>query len=71
MTFSFLLSVHLVAVKTRVSSSDDEFDWAKKSAPKQKAVVSDDDSSFAPEPSSKADSDMDFLPPAPKAPEPT
>lgn len=52
-----------------VSDSEDEFDdWGKKDAPKRKAVISDDDTSFAPEPSAVADSDMDS--PAPPRKEP-
>lgn len=55
-----------------MSDSEDEFDdWGKKEAPVQKAVVSDDDTSFAPEPSSMPDSDVDSPAPPPKAPEPT
>ncbi|XP_074519536.1 DNA topoisomerase 2-alpha [Halichoeres trimaculatus] len=59
-------------VKNSAPSSEDEFDdWAKKSAPKRKAVISDDDTSFVPEPSNMADSDVDFPAPPPKAPAPT
>uniref|UniRef100_A0A667ZV02 DNA topoisomerase 2 n=1 Tax=Myripristis murdjan TaxID=586833 RepID=A0A667ZV02_9TELE len=55
------------AVKYSMSSSEDEFDdWGKKDAPKRKAVVSDDDTSFAPEPSAVNDSDMDSPAPPPK-----
>lgn len=57
-----------------MSDSEDEFDdWGKKDAPKRKAVISDDDdTSFAPEPSTMADSDVDSPVPPPKpAPEPT
>ncbi|XP_042253540.1 DNA topoisomerase 2-alpha [Thunnus maccoyii] len=60
------------SVKYSMSDSEDEFDdWGKKDAPKRKAVISDDDTSFAPEPSAMADSDVDSLAPSPKAPEPT
>ncbi|XP_073346486.1 DNA topoisomerase 2-alpha [Pagrus major] len=60
------------AVKYSLSDSEDDFDdWGKKDAPVQKAVVSDDDISFAPEPSSMPDSDVDSPAPPPKAPEPT
>uniref|UniRef100_A0A8D3C0Y8 DNA topoisomerase 2 n=1 Tax=Scophthalmus maximus TaxID=52904 RepID=A0A8D3C0Y8_SCOMX len=59
------------AVKYSLSDSEDEFgDWGKKDAPKHKAVISDDDTSFAPEPSTMADSDVDSPAPPPKAPEP-
>ncbi|TKS89985.1 DNA topoisomerase 2-alpha [Collichthys lucidus] len=45
-------------MKYSMSDSEDEFDdWKKKDAPKRKAVISDDDTSFAPEPSTMADSD--------------
>uniref|UniRef100_A0A3P8S5N6 DNA topoisomerase 2 n=1 Tax=Amphiprion percula TaxID=161767 RepID=A0A3P8S5N6_AMPPE len=59
-------------VKYSVSDSEEEFDdWGKKEAPKRKAVISDDDSSFAPEPSILSDSDGDSpAPPPPKAKEP-
>lgn len=51
------------------SEDDDEFDdWGKKDAPKRKAVISDDDDSFAPEPSATIDSDVDSPAPPPKAP---
>uniref|UniRef100_A0A671W2R0 DNA topoisomerase 2 n=1 Tax=Sparus aurata TaxID=8175 RepID=A0A671W2R0_SPAAU len=57
------------AVKYSMSDSEDEFDdWGKKEAPVQKAVVSDDDTSFAPEPSSMPDSDVDSPAPPPKQP---
>uniref|UniRef100_A0A3B4Z181 DNA topoisomerase 2 n=1 Tax=Seriola lalandi dorsalis TaxID=1841481 RepID=A0A3B4Z181_SERLL len=57
------------AVKYSLSDSEDDFDdWVNKDAPKQKAVISDDDTSFAPEPSTMADSDMDSPAPPPKAP---
>ncbi|KAM8728948.1 DNA topoisomerase 2-alpha isoform 1-T1 [Acanthopagrus schlegelii] len=60
------------AVKYSMSDSEDEFDdWGKKEAPARKAVVSDDDTSFAPEPSSVPESDVDSPAPPPKAPEPT
>lgn len=53
-----------------MSDSEDEFeDWGKKDAPTQKVVKSDDDASFAPEPSAVADSDVDS--PPPRAPQPT
>lgn len=59
------------AVKYSMSDSENEFDdWGKKDAPKRKAVISDDDTSFAPEPSTMADSDLDSPVPPPKAPEP-
>ncbi|XP_056222802.1 DNA topoisomerase 2-alpha isoform X2 [Seriola aureovittata] len=59
------------AVKYSLSDSEDDFDdWVNKDAPKQKAVISDDDTSFAPEPSTMADSDMDSPALPPKAPEP-
>lgn len=55
-----------------MSDSEDEFDdWGRKDAPKRKAVISDDDTSFAPEPSAMADSDVDSPAPPAKAPEPT
>ncbi|XP_068439815.1 DNA topoisomerase 2-alpha [Clinocottus analis] len=58
------------AVKYSMSDSEDEFDdWGKKDAPKRKAVISDDDDSFVPEPT--AVSDVDSPAPPPKAPEPT
>uniref|UniRef100_UPI003AAD5223 DNA topoisomerase 2-alpha n=1 Tax=Centroberyx gerrardi TaxID=166262 RepID=UPI003AAD5223 len=60
------------ALKYSMSSSEDDFDdWGKKDAPKRKAVISDDDTSFAPEPSAVTDSDMDSPAPPPKAPAPT
>ncbi|XP_070707709.1 DNA topoisomerase 2-alpha [Pempheris klunzingeri] len=61
------------AVKYSVSDSENEFDdWGKSDAPKRKAVISDDDdTSFAPEPSTMADSDVDSPAPPPKAPKPT
>ncbi|KAM7370981.1 hypothetical protein PAMP_010487 [Pampus punctatissimus] len=62
------------SVKYSLSDSEDEFDdWGKKSAPKRKAAISDDDdTSFVPEPSgATADSDVDSPAPPPKAPEPT
>ncbi|XP_047465967.1 DNA topoisomerase 2-alpha isoform X2 [Mugil cephalus] len=59
------------AVKYSVSDSEDEFDdWKKKDAPKRRALVSDDDTSFAPEPSAMSDSDVNSPAPPPKAPEP-
>uniref|UniRef100_A0A3Q1CY57 DNA topoisomerase 2 n=1 Tax=Amphiprion ocellaris TaxID=80972 RepID=A0A3Q1CY57_AMPOC len=60
-------------VKYSVSDSEEEFDdWGKKEAPKRKAVISDDDTSFAPEPSTLSDSDGDSqAPPPPKAKEPS
>ncbi|KAL3051260.1 hypothetical protein OYC64_001514 [Pagothenia borchgrevinki] len=55
-------------VKYSMSDSEDEFDdVGKKSAPKRKAVISDDDS-FLPEPMS--DREVDSPVPPPKAPEP-
>ncbi|XP_035768053.1 DNA topoisomerase 2-alpha [Neolamprologus brichardi] len=61
------------AVKYSMSDSEDEFDdWGKKDAPKRKAVISDDDdASFAPDPSTVSDNDVDSPAPPPKAPEPT
>ncbi|XP_015240259.1 PREDICTED: DNA topoisomerase 2-alpha-like [Cyprinodon variegatus] len=60
------------AVKYSLSDSEDEFDdFEKKSSGKRKAVVSDDDASFAPEPSVASESDVNSPPPPPKAPEPT
>lgn len=61
------------AVKYSMSDSEDEFDdWGKKGAPTRKVVISDDDASFAPEPSAVADSDVDSPPPPPpRAPQPT
>ncbi|KAK5850653.1 hypothetical protein PBY51_001512 [Eleginops maclovinus] len=57
-----------VAVKYSLSDSEDEFDdLGKKSAPKRRGVISDEDS-FVPEP--LTDSDMDSRAPPPKAPEP-
>ncbi|XP_031700052.1 DNA topoisomerase 2-alpha isoform X2 [Anarrhichthys ocellatus] len=57
------------AVKYSMSDSEQEFDdWEKKDAPKRRAVISDDDDSFIPEP--VADSDVDSPGPPPKAPEP-
>ncbi|CAG5908755.1 unnamed protein product [Menidia menidia] len=59
------------AVKYSLSDSEDEFaSWGKK-APKQRAVVSDEDTSFAPEPSALSPSDSDSPAPPPKAPAPT
>lgn len=58
-------------VKYSLSDSEDEFDdWEKKSSPKRKAVISDDDTSFAPEPSAVTDSDVNSPAPPPKAAEP-
>uniref|UniRef100_A0A3B3YVQ5 DNA topoisomerase 2 n=1 Tax=Poecilia mexicana TaxID=48701 RepID=A0A3B3YVQ5_9TELE len=58
-------------VKYSLSDSEDEFDdWGKKSSPKRKSVISDEDSSFALGPSTASDSDVDSPPPPPKAPEP-
>lgn len=55
-----------------MSDSEDEFDdWGKKDAPTRKVVKSDDDASFAPEPSAVADSDVDSPSPPPRAPQPT
>ncbi|TNN65299.1 DNA topoisomerase 2-alpha [Liparis tanakae] len=54
------------AVKYSVSDSESDFDdWGKKAAPKRRAVVSDDEDSFVPEPA--ADSDLDSPAPPPKA----
>ncbi|XP_028990955.1 DNA topoisomerase 2-alpha [Betta splendens] len=59
------------AVKYNLSDSEDECDdWVKSNAPKRKAVVSDDDVSFALEASSVADSEVDSPAPPPKAPQP-
>uniref|UniRef100_UPI0037E88711 DNA topoisomerase 2-alpha n=1 Tax=Semicossyphus pulcher TaxID=241346 RepID=UPI0037E88711 len=59
------------AIKYSMSDSENEFDdWGKKDAPKRKAVISDDDTSFAPEPSTVEDSDVDSPAPPRKAPEP-
>jgi len=64
-----LSPVSLAAVKYSVSDSESEFDdWGKKDAPKRRAVISDDEDSFVPEPT--ADSDLDSPAPPPKAPEP-
>lgn len=53
-----------------LSDSEDEFDdWAKKDAPKRKAVISDDES-FAPDASDVIGSDVDVLSPPPKASKP-
>ncbi|XP_008436083.1 DNA topoisomerase 2-alpha isoform X2 [Poecilia reticulata] len=58
-------------VKYSLSDSEDEFDdWGKKSSPKRKSVISDEDSSFALGPSTASDSDVYSPPPPPKAPEP-
>lgn len=58
-------------MKYSLSDSEDEFDdWGKKDASKRKAVISDDDTSFAPEASAMADSEVDSPAPPPKAPEP-
>lgn len=59
------------AVKTNfLSDSEDEFeDWAKKDAPKRKAVISDDES-FAPDASDVIGSDVDVVSPPPKASKP-
>lgn len=54
-----------------MSDSENEFDdWGKKDAPKRKAIISDDDASFAPEPSAMTDIDADSPAPPPKAPQP-
>lgn len=50
-------------------SEDDFDDWGRKAITKRKAVVSDDDTSFAPEASAVADSDVDS--PPPKVPKPS
>lgn len=58
-------------MKYSLSDSEDEFDSEKKSAPKRKAVISDDDVSFVPEPSTVSEpepntiSDTDENSPAP------
>ncbi|MEQ2239902.1 DNA topoisomerase 2-alpha [Ilyodon furcidens] len=58
-------------VKYNLSDSEEEFDdWGKKSSPKRKAAISDDDASFAPEPTAMPDSDVNSPAPPPKAPEP-
>lgn len=59
-------------VKYTESDSEEDFDdWGKKEAPKRKAVISDDDTSFAPEPSTLSDSDANSpAPPPPKAKKP-
>ncbi|XP_023805347.1 DNA topoisomerase 2-alpha [Oryzias latipes] len=58
-------------VKYVLSDSEDEFhDLGKTRAPKRKAILSDDDASFAPEPSVLSDSDVASPAPAVKAPEP-
>ncbi|KAM6897501.1 DNA topoisomerase 2-alpha [Xenentodon cancila] len=58
-------------VKYSMSESEEDFDdWGKKSAPKRKSPVSDDDTSFAPEACVMSDSDDDSPAPPPKAPEP-
>lgn len=56
-----------------MSDSEDDFDdWGKKDAPKRKALISDDDdASFAPDPSTVSDNDVDSPALPPKAPEPT
>lgn len=48
--------------KYSLSSSEDEFDWAK-SSKRTRAVIEEE--SFNPEPSGASDSDMDSPPPAP------
>uniref|UniRef100_A0A669D4Y0 DNA topoisomerase 2 n=1 Tax=Oreochromis niloticus TaxID=8128 RepID=A0A669D4Y0_ORENI len=69
--------IKVSAVKYSMSDSEDEFDdWGKKDAPKKKAFISDDDdddddASFAPDPSTVSDNDVDSPAPPPKAPEPT
>uniref|UniRef100_A0A672ZI06 DNA topoisomerase 2 n=1 Tax=Sphaeramia orbicularis TaxID=375764 RepID=A0A672ZI06_9TELE len=56
------------AVKYSMSDSEDEFDdWGRKDAPKQRAVISDDDS-FIPEAKSTADTPSDDQAPASKPP---
>lgn len=68
---SILLPIPEAAVKYSMSDSENEFDdWGKKDAPKRKAIISDDDASFALEPSAMTDSDADSPAPPPKAPEP-
>uniref|UniRef100_A0A8C6LKN0 DNA topoisomerase 2 n=2 Tax=Nothobranchius furzeri TaxID=105023 RepID=A0A8C6LKN0_NOTFU len=58
-------------VKYSMSDSEDEFDDGEKKAPKQRAVISDDDSSFNVGLSAASDSDKDSPAPPPKAPKPT
>ncbi|XP_054622812.1 DNA topoisomerase 2-alpha [Dunckerocampus dactyliophorus] len=56
------------AIKYSMSDSEDEFDdWAKKDSPKQKAVISEDEASFAPDHQTTSDSDMDSPAPPAKA----
>lgn len=55
-----------------MSDSENEFDdWGRKDAPKRKPAISDDDTSFAPEPTTMADSDVDSPASPAKAPQPT
>uniref|UniRef100_A0A8C6LRA6 DNA topoisomerase 2 n=1 Tax=Nothobranchius furzeri TaxID=105023 RepID=A0A8C6LRA6_NOTFU len=61
----------LSPVKYSMSDSEDEFDDGEKKAPKQRAVISDDDSSFNVGLSAASDSDKDSPAPPPKAPKPT
>lgn len=65
-----LLALSLAAAKYSLTDSEDEFDdWSKKDAPKRKAAISDDDdTSFAPDPNTAPDSDMDSPAPPPKVP---
>lgn len=51
-----------------MSDSEEEFDNSEK---KRRASISDDDTSFALQPSVISDSDVDSPAPPPKAPEPT
>ncbi|XP_041830802.1 DNA topoisomerase 2-alpha [Melanotaenia boesemani] len=58
-------------VKYSLSDSEDELDdLEKKSAPKRKAVLSDEDTSFAPEPIALSDSDLSSPASPPRTPEP-
>lgn len=71
LTYSILLPIPEAAVRYNMSDSENEFDdWGRKDAPKRKAIISDDDASFAPEPSAMTDSDADFPAAPTKAPEP-
>uniref|UniRef100_A0A3P9BTL4 DNA topoisomerase 2 n=1 Tax=Maylandia zebra TaxID=106582 RepID=A0A3P9BTL4_9CICH len=60
--------IKVSAVKYSMSDSEDDFDdWGKKDAPKRKALISDDDdASFAPDPSTVSDNDVDSPAPPPK-----
>lgn len=71
LTYSILLPIPEAAVRYSMSDSENEFDdWGKKDAPKRKAIISDDDASFAPEPTAMTDSDADSPAPPPKAHKP-